>query len=223
MKSRDPTTTDPTGQPRPFDRQNATESAEAASFAGETPSATHALKKRAPSTWSGTPWRWAICATAAVYADGSGWSIEWLWAFSMTISEVRGSWASSGSRKASRISSRSSVPSGRSRSWATLAPTTTAWPAASSRTMWVSAPAMISPPRGTWAISETRLAIVPELTNRPASLPSSAAARSSRALTVGSSPKTSSPTSAAAMAARIAAVGFVTVSERRSRSGIGGV
>ena len=36
------------------------------------------------------------------------------------------------------------------------------------------------------------------------------------ALTVGSSPKTSSPTSASAMARRIAASGFVTVSLRRS-------
>jgi hypothetical protein len=65
MKSRLPTTTDPTGQPSPFDRQKATESAGAASFAGLTPSATVALKKRAPSTWSGMPRSWAICPTAA--------------------------------------------------------------------------------------------------------------------------------------------------------------
>ena len=42
------------------------------------------------------------------------------------------------------------------------------------------------------------------------------ATRSSRRLTVGSSRKTSSPTSARAMASRMAAVGRVTVSERRS-------
>ena len=42
------------------------------------------------------------------------------------------------------------------------------------------------------------------------------AMRSCSALTVGSSPKTSSPTSAAAMAARMASVGRVTVSLRRS-------
>ena len=62
---------------------------------------------------------------------------------------------------------------------------------------------------------------MPLATNRPASLPRSSAARSSRAITVGSSPKTSSPTSASAMARRIAAVGRVTVSLRRSigRSG----
>ena len=64
--------------------------------------------------------------------------------------------------------------------------------------------------------------MVPLVTNRPASLPSSSAARASRAMTVGSSSKTSSPTSAAAMACRISGVGCVTVSERRSmRSGMG--
>src|SRR5262245_36358068 len=58
--------------------------------------------------------------------------------------------------------------------------------------------------------------MVPEGTNRAASLPSSAATRSSRRLSVGSSLKTSSPTSAEAIAARIPAVGRVTVSLRRS-------
>src|SRR5690349_15625422 len=58
--------------------------------------------------------------------------------------------------------------------------------------------------------------MVPDGTNTAASLPSNSATRSSRRLTVGSSRKTSSPTSAACMAARMAAVGFVTVSLRRS-------
>jgi len=52
--------------------------------------------------------------------------------------------------------------------------------------------------------------------NSPASKPSIAASFSCNALTAGSSPYTSSPTSAANIAARIAAVGRVTVSERRS-------
>ena len=57
---------------------------------------------------------------------------------------------------------------------------------------------------------------MPLVTNNPASLPSrSAAVRSSR-LTVGSSPYTSSPTSASAIAWRIAVVGLVRVSLRRS-------
>src|SRR5258706_11362795 len=75
---------------------------------------------------------------------------------------------------------------------------TTSWPA------WVC------------ATTETRLPMVPEVTNRPASLPSRAAAVASRRWTVGSSPHTSSPTSARAMASRISGVGSVSVSERRS-------
>ena len=100
-------------------------------------------------------------------------------------------------------------------------PTTTAWPAASSRTMWCWRPAIVSWPRPRWASWATRLPIVPEATKSPASLPSSSAARSSRAMTVGSSPKTSSPTSAAAIARRISAVGLVTVSDRRSIMSMG--
>src|SRR5262249_45277370 len=54
--------------------------------------------------------------------------------------------------------------------------------------------------------------IVPPGNHSAASLPSSAATRSCSALTVGSSPRCSSPTSAPAMASRIAAVGLVSVS-----------
>ena len=81
------------------------------------------------------------------------------------------------------------------------------WAAASQTT---SSPGRVSVPRQTW------LAMVPEGTKRPASLPSSSATVACSRLTVGSSPKTSSPTSARAMAARMASVGLVTVSERRS-------
>src|SRR4051812_34727420 len=52
--------------------------------------------------------------------------------------------------------------------------------------------------------------------NSASSLPSSAATRSSSRRVVGSPSRSSSPTSAAAMAARMAGVGFVTVSLRRS-------
>ena len=115
------------------------------------------------------------------------------------------------------MASGSIVPSGPAGIGRVVAPTTTAWPPASSKTVCDSASAMISPPRGTWAIRLTRLPIVPLATKRPASLPVSSAARSSRAMTVGSSPKTSSPSSASAIARRISGEGCVTVSERRSR------
>src|SRR5512133_1186294 len=52
--------------------------------------------------------------------------------------------------------------------------------------------------------------------NSDASFPSNAATRSSSRRMVGSPSRSSSPTSAAAIAARIAGVGFVTVSLRRS-------
>src|SRR5262249_2625153 len=58
--------------------------------------------------------------------------------------------------------------------------------------------------------------MVPDGTNKAASLPRRAATRSWSRWTVGSSSKTSSPTSAACMAARMAGVGLVTVSLRRS-------
>src|SRR5262245_24162081 len=58
--------------------------------------------------------------------------------------------------------------------------------------------------------------MLPLGTNRAASLPTMAAARASSFFTVGSSPKTSSPTSASAIAWRMAGVGCVTVSERKS-------
>src|SRR5579872_5902515 len=58
--------------------------------------------------------------------------------------------------------------------------------------------------------------MVPVATKSPASLPMISAARCSSRFIVGSSPYTSSPTSASAIARRIAAVGRVTVSLRRS-------
>ena len=63
------------------------------------------------------------------------------------------------------------------------------------------------------------LPIVPLGTKSAASLPASAAQRRSSSITVGSSPNTSSPTTASAMARRMAGVGRVTVSLRRSTTG----
>jgi hypothetical protein len=62
--------------------------------------------------------------------------------------------------------------------------------------------------------------MVPEGTKSDRSLPVIAATSSSSARTVGSSPKTSSPTSASTIAWRIAGVGLVTVSLRRSMRGM---
>src|SRR3712207_3938302 len=83
-------------------------------------------------------------------------------------------------------------------------------------TTCASAPVSSSPPGGTSSCSAIWLAIVPVGQNSAASCPNIRATEASSALTVGSSPKTSSPTTAAAIAARISSVGLVTVSDRRS-------
>ena len=59
-------------------------------------------------------------------------------------------------------------------------------------------------------------AMVPLGTNTAASLPKRAAIIASKRATVGSSPRTSSPSGAERIASHIAAQGWVTVSERRS-------
>ena len=73
-----------------------------------------------------------------------------------------------------------------------------------------SPPGRVSTRRAIW------FAIVAVGRKSAASCPSSSAARRCSSLTVGSSRSCSSPTSARAIAARMASVGFVAVSERRS-------
>src|SRR5207302_7571352 len=63
--------------------------------------------------------------------------------------------------------------------------------------------------------------MVPDAMKSPACLPMRPAARPSRRWTVGSSSHTSSPTSARAIASRMAGVGRVSVSERRSTTSCG--
>src|ERR1700744_6632252 len=75
---------------------------------------------------------------------------------------------------------------------------------------------MYSSPRPQCDRIAHRLLWVPVGTKSAASKPSRPAIFSCSALMLGSSAKTSSPSGAAIMAARIAAVGWVTVSLRRS-------
>ncbi len=65
MRSAEPASIDPTGADRPLERQNMTVSTGAARSAASTPSATAALNSRAPSQWTGRPWRRAAAATAS--------------------------------------------------------------------------------------------------------------------------------------------------------------
>src|SRR5438067_13703784 len=82
--------------------------------------------------------------------------------------------------------------------------------------MWVRSSARITDPGRVCARSATWFAIVAVGRKTAASWPSSSAMRRWSSLTVGSSRTCSSPTSALAIAASMAGVGFVTVSERRS-------
>ena len=94
------------------------------------------------------------------------------------------------------------------------APESWAGPPASAISVCVSRPMNIrSPPGRMCRRMAISLHIVPLGRKTAASWPSSAATRSSSARVVGSAARCSSPTSAAAMAARIAAVGRVCVSE----------
>ena len=98
-------------------------------------------------------------------------------------------------------------------------PLDAAAPPVSCQSMWASRGTRTSSPGRVRVRIATWLAIVPVGNQRPASCPSSAATRSWSRLIDGSSPNWSSPTSAAAIASRIAGVGRVTVSERRSMDG----
>ena len=92
---------------------------------------------------------------------------------------------------------------------------------ASCQTVWLSRLTITSSPGRVKTRNATWFAIVPLGSQSAASFPRSSAVRSWRRLMVGSSPNSSLPTGAAAMAARIAADGSVTVSERRSMEAAG--
>src|SRR5687767_13309347 len=85
--------------------------------------------------------------------------------------------------------------------------------------MWEPSCRSTSSPRFVLTWTPTWLVIVPEGAYSAASLPSKSATYSSSPFTVGSSPKTSSPTGASSIARRIPSVGRVTVSLRRSITG----
>ena len=97
-----------------------------------------------------------------------------------------------------------------------MAPASAAGPPASDVMMCAVRSQITSSPGRQCTSSAISLHMEPDGRKTPASLPSIAATRACSALTVGSSPRCSSPTSASAMAWRMAAVGRVTVSLLRS-------
>ena len=104
-----PQTTEPTGAPRPLETQKVTESAWRANSLAGRPSATAALKSRAPSRCTGTP---APCATSATAAISSGVQHVPPWrlcVFSTQTRPVWGTWMFAG-RRASRTCSGARKP-----------------------------------------------------------------------------------------------------------------
>lgn len=137
-----------------------------------------------------------------------------LWVFSISTSVVGGNTGRPrGLIAASKSSAVNSPPQPTSTSCTpalAAAPPVSCQPACASRLVTTSSPGRASTRSATW------LAMVPEGSHSAASLPSSCAQRSCSRFVVGSSPYWLSPTGAAAIAARMAALGRVTVSERRS-------
>jgi hypothetical protein len=78
-----PHTREPTGAPSPFERQNATVSAQAAISAGSTPDAQAALNSRAPSRCTRRPRSRAAVLTRCSWANGHTLPPDVLWVFSI--------------------------------------------------------------------------------------------------------------------------------------------
>ena len=93
----------PIGHASPFDRQNVTVSAQAAISEASTPSATEALKIRAPSRWTRRPCEWAASLAALRSSRGHTTPPCRLCVFSKVIAAVSGWCGSSRGRTASTI------------------------------------------------------------------------------------------------------------------------
>ena len=83
IRSDDPATTAPSGQPSPFEKQIVTVSASPAIEAGCSPLATAALKIREPSRWSESSSSRHVAAMAAISANGHTRPPEALCVFSI--------------------------------------------------------------------------------------------------------------------------------------------
>ena len=218
-----PTTTEPTGQARPLERQKVALSALGQQLAGRCAQRDDRVEEASAvdverhPVLAGDGGDGGACTSAR-----SGWPMLWAWVFSSMTSDVRAAWMSVASRTACADGLRGPWrPSASGCHGPDRGAADDGMAAGLVDETCDSASATISPPRGTWAMCDTRLPIVPLATKRPAALPVSSAARSWRALTVGSSPKTSSPDLGLGHGPAHLRRGRVTVSERRSmRSGM---
>ena len=211
MKSREPHSTAPSGAPRPLVKSSQTESKPATISAGGMAAATQAFISRAPSMCVLQPCSRATATTALSCSSGQTAPPPILAVCSTSRRRCGGAWRVRG-RIAARTSSAVNMPRG-PRSGRICTPVKAACAPPSEWRMWLVSCASTSSPLRQWVRIATTLHMVPEGRNTAASLPISAAMRSQRAWTVGSSPCCSSPTSARIMASFIAAVGRVWVSE----------
>ncbi len=215
MRSLEPATTAPNGQPRPFEKQIVTVSPWRAIEAGSCPLATAALKSRAPSMCSAISSSRHAVASASISARGQTLPPELLCVFSIATMLVVGVCPRSPERAFSRTCSGVKRPLGEEIGRA-ISPANTAGPPSSERRMCESSSAISSSPGSPRTRKAISLAMVAVGTKTASSCARISAIRDSRSLTVGSSRICSSPTSAAAIAARMPGVGRVAVSDRRS-------
>ena len=214
ISPRGPASSEPPGAPRPLLKATATRSKGSASSASGRPLAALAFHRRAPSRNVARPSSRAVAQMRSTSACGTTTPPARLWVFSTCTRVVVGKMAKLRGLVAARNSSAVKTPPCPI-SWIctpalAAAPPASCQAACDSRLATTSSPGRVSVRSATW------LAIVPVGSHSAASLPSNSAMRACRRLVLGSSPYWSSPTSAAAMAARMAPVGRVTVSERRS-------
>ena len=215
MRSADPATRAPSGQPRPFERQRVTVSNSRPYSAAGVPLATVAFMSRAPSRCTERSCRRASATTSRTSSIGHTLPPPPLCVFSRQRMRVGALWMSLGKLTAARTWAAPNSP--RSPSICFIArPECTAGPPSSERKTCASASATTSSPGSERPRRAIWFAIVAVGRKMAASWPRSSAARSSSAITVGSSRFCSSPTSASAMARRMPGVGCVAVSERRS-------
>src|SRR3954447_20279447 len=217
ISSAEPTRHAPTGAPRPLVKSSHALSKPPAHAAASMPLATTAFMRRAPSRCARSPCVPATPRTASTCSSGHTRPPPMFVGCSTQTSRGRGAYRSPAGWARIAASSASAVNMLASPSTIVItAPETAAGAPPSKRSGCVSRPSRISSPPGRMcrriAIS---LHIVPEGRKTAASWPSSAATRSSSAMTVGSSRRCSSPTSARAIASRISGVGRVWVSEKR--------
>ena len=92
IRSRFAASIEPTGAESPLDRQNCKESTCFANSLTGTPEATLALKIRAPSRWTLSPFSSAIFLMALKLSSGTTAPPQLLWVFSRQMSVVWGVW-----------------------------------------------------------------------------------------------------------------------------------